>query len=154
MSVVKEYPCGIHDLVYHRVRPGCPACELQRKLDEVATERDRLEGDLAEMRGHVNRIRAASDLGYSMASASDLLDDRDRTFLKVVLYQWRDSKNIDLNVTEDKKGFMTNHELHACSSLGGVTMVSFFDDAIRSYGRAVAMGMLQKAMGKHLGGGS
>lgn len=149
-----EYGCGIHDLVYQRVKPGCPACDLQRRLDEVVAERDRLEGDLVEMRGMANRVRAASDLGFSMASAGDLLDARDRAFLKAVLYQWRETKDIDLNVTEDHRNFMTNHETHACSSVGGLAMAGFFAEAIMAFGRPVAMGLVQKAMGKHLAGGT
>lgn len=154
MTTVKDYGCGIHDLVYRRVRPGCPACDLQRRLEEMTAERDRLEGDLVEQRGHTARIRAVADLGFAMASAADLLDARDRAFLKATLYQWRETKDIDLNVHEGKRSFMTNDEMHECSSVGGLSMVGFFDEAIMAFGRPVAMGMLQKAMGKHLAGGT
>lgn len=154
MTTVKEYGCGIHDLVYRRVKPGCPACNLQRRLDEMTAERDRLEGDLVEMRGMANRVRAVADLGFAMSSATDLLNPADRTFLKAVLYQWRETKDVDLNVTEDRRGFMTNTGSHQCSSVGGLAMVGFFDEAIMAFGRPVAMGMMQKAMGKHLAGGT
>lgn len=153
MPTVNEYGCGIHDLTYHAIRPGCPACALQQLLDKVREERDELQGQVAEMTGHLNKAQSAVNLGKAMANAIDLLDARDRTFLKTVLYRWRDRKDVDLSVTEDRRNFLTSEEMHACSSIGGAGIAGFYADAVHAYGRAAAIGMLQKAMGKELTGG-
>jgi hypothetical protein len=154
VSVVKEYACGIHDLVYMRVRPGCPVCAIERQLEGVTKERDEAMGDLAELRGRLKRVQGTADLAISVEEATDLLDDRDRAFLKTVLYRWRDAKDIDLGVTPDVRGFTTNDETHECSSVGGLAIAGFFSEAIMAYGRPVAMSLLQRGMGQHLKGGT
>lgn len=154
MSILETYECGIHDITYRRAQPGCPLCKVERELEKTKKDLDEAMGNLAELRGRAQKIAGASDIGYSIDSASNMLDERDRAFLKEVLYRWRDRKDIDLGLTESGRGFITADTIHECSSVGGLAIAGFFKEAIMAYGRSVAMSLLQRGMAKHLKGGT
>lgn len=156
MSQVKEHPCGIHDLVYVAVRAGCPACALEKRADDLLTERDALRREVDQLRVEVDRVRATADLTYSMKDAAAMLDAKDRTFLKQVLYLWRDEKSVDLVPLEDGRGFRVNGDMvaeHRCSSVGGIAICGFFREAIAAYGKGTAMNLLTRGMAQFLQGG-
>lgn len=165
---VSSHECGIHQISYRAVRPGCPVCGLERSLDEIRRKASQMADALDMVTRERNQLRHRVDLVYAIAEAATMLDENDLEFLKLVLYQWRDSRSVGLKTTHGVKagrrlksanGFiaMPRHGDpygHLCSSIGGAAIAEYFEEATNSSGPAEAMKTLARGMARHLPGAS
>jgi len=145
----------------------CPICErdvqiegLRRDLYRAIHERDLVTDDAARMRRQL-------DLVVAMREAIDITGAEDMAYIKSVLYQWRDSKSVNLKVTHapppnrhsaaPPNGFLAiqrNGDMHdhKCTSPGGIALAGYFEEASRTTGPVEAMKTLIKALNSHLPG--
>lgn len=160
----KKFDCGAHSITYSAFSAGCPLCRVERELlavrEALLETKNKLEVVMTENR----KLKADVDLIFSIQEAASLLDDDDMAFLKVSLYQWRDKKTVGLKVTHGGKGkkrsangFIQMHRHqdpvgYACTSVGGLAIASYFEEAVNSLGAAKAMEILARGLSKHLPG--
>lgn len=164
---LKEFDCGIHDLTYKAVRAGCPACQADRDVSEMRQALMETRNALDRLTDEHNRMRVQVDIVSAIREAAQILDDEDLAFFKAVLYEWRDTKSVGLKTTHgarNKKreqpaanGFIVMPRQgdpygHVCSSMGGLAIASYFDEATNTVGPAKAMEFLVKGMAMHLPG--
>lgn len=159
---VQSYDCGIHEISYKSIRPGCPLCEADREIDSLRDALHKLKNEVAVLHEQNVRLEAQTNFVYAIKEATALLGEDDMAFLKAVLYEWRDTKALGLKVThggDDRQanGFIAMPRrgepyAHACSSVGGLAIVEYFDEATNSVGNAKAMEMLVRGMADHLPG--
>lgn len=139
----------------------CPLCRARHELQEVKTgllvmrnKLDRLTDQLAKLEPHV-------DLVVAMRMAMEVADSNDRTFLKSVLYRYRDDKStlsmkpIHTRPNQPVNGFLVtvrhaDSEAHICTSPGGVALAGYYDEAVRTGGVATAIAVLIKAVNQSL----
>lgn len=111
-------------------------------------------------------LRNVVDLDSAMRLAIDVVDPRDLTFLKALLYRYRDDPtSITLRVSHGQPrtrgeppaaiGFIAQPrrgepEAHICSSVGGVALAGYVDEITRSKSNAEALGALTKALNRCL----
>lgn len=170
-SKIQSFDCGIHDLVYRSFRAGCPMCETEREIRELRIAVKELTGKLAFATENTHKLQVQTDISTAIRDAAQLLDDADMSFLKTVLYQWRDEKSLALKVTHGsniKKRRRKGEEIpangfiviprsgdpygHVCSSVGGMAIAGYFEEATNWVGPAQAMSMLTRGMAPYLPG--
>lgn len=105
-----------------------------------------------------------------MSAALELTDSTDLTFLKDVIYRYREDKSsVNLKITHGAgpkrgrrapvNGFLAlwrggdEPEPHVCTSVGGVALASYYDEATRATGSAAALATLNRAMAPVLAAG-
>ena len=162
-----EYYVGLGD------RMACPMCNLQRNYDEVRASLIQAQNEVQVLRNQNSRLQVQTDLQAAIRAALEILDDGDYAWLKAQMYQYKIDKSVMLKPTHGRllngkrpkrgeklppNGFMTmprdgDPEAHACSSLGGLAMAEYLDEAISTFGSAQAMGIMLKAWWKVLPGG-
>lgn len=160
-----EHECGIHDITYKAVRPGCPMCELDRQNKMLWESNEKLAGQLEMQTVELSKLKVNWEFLSAMREAVDLLDDQDLEFFKSILYQWRDEKSVGLKQTygydDNKKksiiGFLVMPRGedpwgYACTSIGGLAIASYFAEACAARGSAEAMAILARAVSDHLPG--
>ena len=168
--------CDIHLIEYYagrgdRVR--CPMCVTERKHDDLKARTIALENELKVAQNALEKLRVQVDLQTAIRQAIEILDDHDYAWLKVQMYLYKMDKSVTLKVTHGKpaggrrikrgeklppNGFMAiprkgDPEGHLASSLGGLAMAEYLDEAITCLGSAQAMGVMLKAWWKALPGG-
>lgn len=163
---VKEFECGIHVLKYMATRAGCPACEAERKENQLRSAVNELTNKLELVVNENYRLKMQTDAVFAIREAATLLDDNDMAFLKAVLYEWRDKKSIGLKVTHGARkrgvlpppnGFIAMPRQgdpygHACTSIGGLAIAEYVDEATNTFGPAKSMEYLVKGMAAYLPG--
>jgi hypothetical protein len=147
-------------------------CILERDYDEVRAELISHKNELKLATGQLARLQAQVDVQSAMRAAIAILDDSDFEWLKLQMYQYKIDKSVMLKPTHGKvaggarlkrgdklppNGFMTvpkrgDPEAHAATSLGGLAMAEYLDEAITCFGSAQAMGVMLKAWWKALPG--
>lgn len=160
-----EHECGIHDITYKAVRPGCPMCELDRTNKMLWESNEKLAGQLEMQTAELSKLKVNWEFLSAMREAVELLDDQDLEFFKSILYQWRDEKSVGLKQTygydDNKKksiiGFLVMPRGedpwgYACTSIGGLAIASYFAEACAARGSAEAMAILARAVSDHLPG--
>jgi hypothetical protein len=166
----KQFECGIHDITYMAYSAGCPACEIQREVTQLRAAMKEVKNRLELFADENMRLKVQTDIVAAIREASLILDDNDLSFLKVVLYEWRDKKSIGLKTTHGKRkrgqrgnpppnGFIAipregDPYGHLCTSMGGLAIAEYFDEACNTEGPAKAMAFLVKGMHSHLPGGT
>ena len=159
----REFTCGIHELFYRASRPGCPACAAERDKQRMRESLQEVTSKLDIAMQELARLRVQTDIVAAIREAANLLDESDLAFLKATLYEWRDTKGVSLKVTRGGKrngtpnGFIVIPRKgepygHSCSSMGGMAIAAYFDEATNSTGPAKAMEWLVKGMYAHLPG--
>lgn len=163
------FECGIHELSYKSHRAGCPACESERALRDLRRANQELSGKLEIAYGELQKLRVQTDIVSAIREAADILDDNDMAFLKSVLYEWRDTKSLAIKTTHGAglksrrgkrpapNGFIVMPRKgdpygHICSSVGGLAIAEYYDEATNTVGGARAMEFLVKGMSIHLPG--
>lgn len=167
--------CPTHLIEYYALAgeaPQCPMCILERKYDEVRAELVTRRNELKVAGVQLTRLQTQVDLQSAMRAAIDILDDNDFAWLKVQMYQYKIDKSVMLKATHGKlagrarlkrgeklpaNGFMTvprsgDPEAHAATSLGGLAMANYLDEAVTCFGSAQAMGIMLRAWWKALPG--
>lgn len=163
---VSDYDCGIHNITYKDVRPGCPVCKLDREVSDLRRAAHAFKNQLDRVTTERDRLQEHVDIMFAIREAAQMLDDEDMEFLKLVLYQWRDARSIGLKTTHGVKkgrrqraanGFIAMPRQgepygHLCTSIGGVAIAEYFEEATNWMGSAEAMKMLARGMADHLPG--
>lgn len=167
--------CSTHLIEYHAPagEPArCPMCTLERNYDDVRAELLARQNELKVATGQLTRLQTQLDLQSAIRAAIEVLDVDDYLWLKVQMYQYKIDKSVMLKPTHGRlpngarlrrgeklpaNGFMTvpkrgDPEAHAATSLGGLAMAQYLDEAITCLGSAQAMGVMLKAWWKALPG--
>lgn len=166
---LKQFECGIHGLTYEAYRAGCPVCEMEREVNQMRAALQEVRNQLERVTEENHRLKVQTDITAAIREAALILDDNDLAFLKAVLYEWRDSKSVALKTTHGTKGkkrgrgqrapngFIAMPRAgdpygHICTSMGGLAIAEYFDEATNTVGGAQAMAFLVRGMANHLPG--
>src|SRR5690349_18273737 len=90
---ISKYSCPRHKVEYFiagSARVECPVCQLEEVVRDLRPALQEANNKIEILEKEVDKYRARVDSAYAMASSIDLLDADDRTFLKAVLYRWRE----------------------------------------------------------------
>ena len=168
--------CSHHLIEYyvpHGTSSRCPMCDLGKQYDDVRARVIALENELKIATNQVEKYKEQVEVQTAMRSALEILDDNDYEWLKVQMYQYKMDKSVTLKPTHGKlatgkrikrgaklpvNGFMTvprrgDPEAHLATSIGGIAMAEYLDEALTCFGSAQAMGIMLKAWWKALPGG-
>lgn len=163
----KQFECGIHDVTYMALRAGCPVCEMEREVNRMRDALKDARNALSLVTEENARLKVQTDILAAIREAAPALDDNDMAFLKAVLYEFRDDKSIGLKTTHGPKlkkrdipsanGFIAMPRKgdpygHVCTSVGGLAIAEYFDEATNSFGGAQAMTLLVRGMSAYLPG--
>lgn len=155
---VAQYDCGAHKITYWSTRPGCPLCEADRDIKRLRESTKQLAEENMYLREQLHAAHMQTDSVVGYRTASGLLDDDDRSFVKTVLYRVRDESSVSLRPmfaerevrgrrqTEIKRiavGFIVTPRdgdsyPHECTSIGGLAIADMFDEAVNSIGLSQA----------------
>lgn len=167
MPRTETFECGIHDLTYRASGAGCPVCWHEREQRQLRDAVKELNNKMRILAEENHTLRTWHDLSMAMRDAIPLLDDNDLAFLKATLYEWRDAKSLTMKVTHGAKkrrqpaapnGFIVMPRRgdpygHLCSSVGGMAIADYYDEALNSFGVIKAMELLVRGLAQHLPGG-
>jgi hypothetical protein len=164
---MRRLKCAAHLIEYYlgeQDRPICPMCELERKWDEAKVEYLEMRGQLKAATEEVERLKVQVEIGTAIKSAIGILDDNDYAWLKTQMYQYKIDKSVHLKPIHDASGiadlqrgeklpangFMAipragDPEAHRATSIGGIAMAGYLDEALTCYGAAQGMGIMLKA---------
>lgn len=165
-NAYRDHECGIHDLTYKSFKAGCPLCEATRTIEQLRYSMQEMRNRIGLLEDENHKLKDQVDLIYAIRTAMDLLDASDTAFLKAVLYQWRDEKSLALKATHGgnstrrdavANGFIVipRHQDpygHTCSSVGGMAIAEYFDEAMKTGGPHFAMGTLSRGLAPLLPG--
>lgn len=122
----------------------------------------------------MTRLQTHVDLVLAMREAMEVTDRGDRTFLKSVLYRFREDRSgVTMKVTHGMAltygkarrrlkapatGFLlmtraAEPETHVCTSPGGIAIAGYYDEALRISDSSSALGTLIKAVSQTLASG-
>lgn len=168
--------CSNHHVTYYRAAgtaDTCPVCRLEGGYEGLLAENQKLRNELSLAVGELRRLKPQVDLTTAIRSALEIIGDDDFRWLKAQMYQYRQDKSVTLKVTHGtpagakkkpkrgeklpSNGFIAiprqgDPEGYACTSLGGLAIAEYFDEACTVIGSAQAMGLMLKAMWKTLPG--
>lgn len=166
--------CEFHLIEYYsNMEPRCPMCQSDQVLDQAKQRLVALERENESMRNQLQRLQVQVNLTSAIREAIGILDDRDYVWLKTQMYQYKIDKSVSLKPTHGQikggrrlrrgehlpvNGFMTvprrgDPEAHMASSIGGIAMAEYLEEAINTAGIASAMGTMLKAWVAVLPGG-
>lgn len=160
----EKFDCGNHAISYMAFKAGCPLCKSEREMSRMRQTLKETLNRMALLDAENRKLKVDVDLIFSIQEAADLLDDADMEFFKLSLYQWRDKKTVSLKVTHGGKGkkrtvngFIRMHRSqdplgYLCTSVGGLAIASYFEEAMNSAGPAKAMEILARGLARHLPG--
>jgi hypothetical protein len=151
--------------VTHVDKPSCPVCAIEEKYIDLRGDYAGIANENDRLRAEVQTLKAQLEIGTAIRSALEILGDDDYAWLKVQLYQYKVDKSVVLKPTHGRlengkklkrgqkmpaNGFMAiprkgDPEAHLCTSLGGIAMAGYFDEAVTCYGSAQGMGIMLKA---------
>lgn len=170
LGVADRYACSSCRITYQVAqgeRARCPLCDMKRRYLELQNASTMLRNQLELSEESRNALGVVADVVVAMQRAMDLVDLDDMTFLKSVLYRFRqDSTDISLGVLRAKAengrsrviGFLAHPrygdpEPRACTSVGGVALAGYYDEVSRSTGSVAALSTLIRAMNQVLATG-
>lgn len=167
-ELATKMKCNTHLCEYY-VPQGdkaeCPACVLEQKYADLRNDYMGVVNESDRMKLELHAAKAQLEIGTAIRSALEILGDEDYAWLKVQLYQYKVDKSVVLKPTHGRlengrklkrgekmpaNGFMAvprkgDPEAHLCTSLGGIAMAGYFDEAVTCYGSAQGMGIMLKA---------
>jgi hypothetical protein len=163
----RPFECGIHNITYEAARAGCPLCESEREVNRLRGAMKDVHNQLKILTEQNLQLKVQTDIVSAIREAALILDDNDLAFLKSVLYEWRDQKSVALKTTHGPRkkkreipppnGFIAMPRNgdpygHLCTSVGGLAIAEYFDEATNTVGPANAMTLLVRGMANHLPG--
>lgn len=170
VGAIAKYACPRHKVEY--VVPGgddveCPVCLHEGIAEDLRISLQMANGKIELLEKEIVHLRGKVDSAFAMGNSMDLLDVHDRTFLKSVLYRWREDKAVTLKITHrydddgkkaDANGFIAVYRRgdpvgHQCTSIGGVALSGYYEETQRQHGDATAMQLLARAANDLLRGG-
>lgn len=172
----EKYACATHQISYYRIKgtpqqQRCPVCESDTKIEDLLVEMKDLKNQLSLAQESVLRLQPEVDLLSAIRETLDVLGEEDRLWLKTQLYQYKLDRSVTLHVTHGRpvgarsgsknraNGFMAipitgEPEAYPCTSIGGLAIANYCDEAISSMGSAKTMALLMRAMWRYLPGAS
>ena len=173
-ALATKYSCSTHYVTYYMPngeRALCPACDAEKQTSDLREALKESQNRAERLHEENRKLRLQTDVVESIKDALDVTGHDDLMFLKEVLYRWKIDRSIALKVThgtslgsKKKKrdaqapnGFIAmprggEPEGYACSSLGGLAIAEYFEEALNTVGSAQAMILLVRAMAKQLPG--
>lgn len=167
----RKYSCTRHYIDYDvpdGYRRQCPMCALELRLSSTQQELKESVNQLALLKEQNTRLQQQVDVVNAIRSALDVIDDNDLNFLKEVLYQWKIDRSISLKVTHGPKkrgkrqlpppnGFIAMPRGvdpwgHGCTSIGGMAIAGYYEEALNTVGSAKAMALMVRALSAYLPG--
>lgn len=163
----RPFECGIHNITYEAARAGCPMCASERQVNQMRSALKDAQNQLQILTEQNLQLKVQVDIVAAIREATQILDDNDMAFLKTVLYEWRDQKSVALKTTHGPRkkkrevpppnGFIAMPRSgdpygHLCTSVGGLAIAEYLDEAINTVGPANAMTLLVRGMSSHLPG--
>lgn len=162
--------CQITYEVPRGFRPKCPLCDAKSEVDQIRQALLESQNKLEMLTNEVGRLRSQVDLVMAIRDALEITGVEDLTFLKSVMYRYRDDRSVTLKVTHGgsplrgrasaarANGFVAMvkggaPEAHACSSAGGMAVAAYLAEGLRTTGPVSTMQNLIRAMNQHLPGG-
>lgn len=147
----------------------CPLCQMERAYDEARVEVLQLRNELEVVNNRLSRAEREVNLQSAIRAAIEVCDEADYLWLKTQVYQYKIDKSVVLKPTKGRiagqkqgqrmevNGFMTvprkgDPEAHACTSMGGLAIAGYLDEAVAAVGGAQAMAVMLRAWYKHLPG--
>jgi hypothetical protein len=174
-SVATRFACSGCQITYYvplGKKAQCPLCAAERRVEELQAALMVLKNQLEATENSASRLRSTVDITFAMREALDVTNDEDLTFLKSVLYRFRaDKSSIGLRVTHGSAGASPSNgrrqqvappngflalprggepEAHLCSSVGGVAIAGYFEEAVRASGAPSAMVTIMRAVNQAL----
>jgi hypothetical protein len=170
---VETFDCGRHELTYRSTRAGCPLCDAERQLKSMRESLTSVVNENTMLKEENARLKTRADLIESFREATHLLDDEDTSFLKTVLYQWRDRKSISLRLLYEFRDRPTGRRrresvktpvgflvvprqgdawAHTFSSIGGMSIAANYEEATQAFGPTDGMKYLMRGMSDLLPG--
>lgn len=166
-SVATRMACSKCQITYYVVKnrkATCPLCDAEHRILELQAAMSGMRNQLEQAENSAARLKAAVDIVSAMRLAGDALGDEDRIFLKSVLYRFRAERgSITLRTTHGgterrpaANGFIAvprigEPEAHLCTSIGGVAIAAYYEEADRTFGSAQALSTIMKALNQILG---
>lgn len=157
--------CGIRYSVPKGEKAHCPLCAEMRLVKDLRYALSEAIGKTASLTDTVNQLSAEVNRISAIRLALDVTNAGDRTFLKSVLYRYREDPLITLQSTYSSFGDKNSkrdrfivesrrtrgaHESHTCTSPGGIAIVNYYLEATREGGAKGAMKILMRALGQEL----
>lgn len=173
---MEKLRCAAHLIEYYLGqgdRKVCPMCELEHKMDDLKVMAIEANGQIKALQEENDRLRVQVEIGSAIKSAIAVLGEDDYAWLKIQMYQYKIDKSVQLKATHTgavspeaarrgekmpANGFMAiprvgNPEAHMATSIGGIAMAGYLDEAMTCYGPAQGMGIMLKAWWQALPGG-
>lgn len=171
-----KFSCATHQVTYYvpanqKGRERCPVCHLEIENDELLEEIAKMRNERAMLIMNNERMKVEVDISSALTSAVEMLGEDDLIWLKENLYQYKLDKSVVLKVTHgaplgqrtrkrDAKapnGFIAmrrkgDPEGHTCSSIGGLAIARYYEQATSTYGAQQAMELMIKALWQFLPG--
>lgn len=169
-EVATKYTCAECLITYYATQAHCPLCDSNARLKHTQDALRQIQREIEFLTNANKNLAEAVDSTRAVRNALDLLDDPDRAFLKGVLYQWKADRGVNLRVTHTSattrkgrvkgtkpNGFVaifrgSDPVAHVCSSMGGVAIAEYYEEALRTVGHEKALNMLLKGFNELLPG--
>jgi hypothetical protein len=153
-SPVRRWKCSRCVIQYDSVeaKPRCPLCVQEIKTEQMREALKVATNKLEQMEKQLKDLDARQNLQSAFHAALDICNDKDLVFLKSVLYRWRADRSITMKTmgVPKPRGFIAEPrrgepESHVCSSIGGLAVAAYYQEALRTVGSAQAMAILLRA---------
>lgn len=158
-SPVGRFKCSRCVIEYTSVepKPDCPLCAQELKTEQMRQALQNLTARCEILEKQNQEMDSRTNLQTAIRSATDLLNEEDRLFLKRVLYQWRSDRSVSLKIihtgtgsSRRATGFIAEWrgaeaEGHGCTSIGGAAIAACYEEALHTVGSAAAMGVLLRS---------
>ena len=163
--------CAIRYEVAKGQQAHCPLCAAERMIEEQSRTIEVLSAENTNMSRKLEAIAVQMDHITAIREAMSLVEGEDLTFLKQVMYLYRDDRSYSLTalngrIEHDKRGRISRKqpirnalllskggrspEEHRFTSIGGVAIVGYFDEMTREVGEKQAMVYLLRAVSLYL----
>lgn len=147
-------------------------CVMERDHQAQANELHKYRNEVRMMAEQLKMLHLQVDLSAAIRAAIPTLDDDDYAWLKVQMYRYKIDKSVVLKTTHGRlaggkrlkrgealpvNGFMAiprqgDPEAHLATSIGGLAIAGYLDEALGAHGSAQAMGLMLKAWWRALPG--
>lgn len=174
-NLATKMTCTRHLIDYYVPKgspEGCPMCASERLTDDIKAENIAMRNQLSIVQNKLKQLEEQVNITTAVRSAIEVLNDEDYLWLKTQLYQYKIDKSVTLKPTHGRlaggrrlkrgeklppNGFMAipragDPYAHMATSIGGLAIAEYLDEAITAFGSAQAMGYMLRAWWKVLPG--
>lgn len=168
---IRQFKCSRCSIYYSQVfgpkatifGGNCPLCKAEADRELMRTSMVNLTAKVELLEKQNGQLDGQVNIQRNFKDALEIIGDDDRTFLKSILYQWRANKSVTMKVTHNTDGravgLLADHrygdpEAHTCTSIGGMAVVAYYEQAMREMGSAKAMQLLLRSAQHLLPGAS